>query len=102
SYFDDIVVGDGNCLSVATFSPADIAPMRVSPNPTSEWLMVENMDRVARLEVFDLYGRRVAVANTSGDSVTDLNVSLFPPGMYLLNGFDRSGALVGKAKFVKN
>jgi hypothetical protein len=101
SYFDDIVVGDGNCISVATFSPADAVPMRVLPNPTSEWLMVENMDRVARLEVFDLYGRRVAMANTTGDSVTDLNVSLFPPGMYLLNGFDRSGALVGKAKFVK-
>ncbi|MBN8679727.1 MAG: T9SS type A sorting domain-containing protein [Chitinophagales bacterium] len=101
SYFDDIVIGNGNCGSVGTFSPADVASMRISPNPTSEWLLVENMDGVSRLEVFDMYGRRVSVANNSGDSYTDLNVSQFPSGMYLMNGFDRSGALISKAKFVK-
>jgi len=101
SYFDDIVIGDGKCGSVSTLSPADAAPMRVSPNPTADYLMVENMAGVSRLEVFDLMGRRVAVANTSGDTNTDLDVTQFPAGMYLLNGFDRSGALVGKAKFVK-
>ncbi len=101
SYYDDIVIGAGKCGSVSTFSPAEVVAMRVSPNPTTDFLLVENMDGVARLEVFDLFGRRVAVANTSGDTYTDLNVSQFPAGMYLLNGFDRTGALVGKAKFVK-
>ncbi len=101
SYYDDIVIGAGKCGSVGTFSPADVAAMRVSPNPTTDFLLVENMEGVARLEVFDLFGRRVAVANTSGDTYTDLNVSQFPAGMYLLTGFDRAGALVGKAKFVK-
>jgi hypothetical protein len=48
-----------------------------------------------------MYGHRVSVANTSGDSVTDLNVSQFPAGMYLLNGYDRNGVLISKAKFVK-
>ncbi|MBK6995646.1 MAG: T9SS type A sorting domain-containing protein [Lewinellaceae bacterium] len=62
---------------------------------------MENMEGVARLEVYDLYGRRVVVSNTSGDTYTDLNVSQFPAGMYLLSGFDRTGARVGKAKFVK-
>jgi Secretion system C-terminal sorting domain len=101
SYFDDIVVGAGNCGAVSTFNPADVAPMRVSPNPTANYLMVENMDGVARLEVFDLYGRRVAMANTSGDTITDLDVSQFPAGMYLLMGFNHNGGLMGKAKFVK-
>jgi len=101
SYFDDLVIGAGSCTSVGTFNPADVAQMRVSPNPTTNYLMVENMDGVARLEVFDLYGRRVAMASTSGDTITDLNVSQFPVGMYLLMGFDRNGALMGKAKFVK-
>jgi len=101
SYIDDIVIGAGQCGSVSTFSPADAVPMRVSPNPTSDILLVENMEGVARLEVYDLFGRRVAVANTSGDTYTDLNVSQFPAGMYLLSGFDRTGARVGKAKFVK-
>lgn len=101
SYFDDIVIGNGACGSVSTFSPAEVASMRVSPNPTTDYLLVENMENVVRLEVFDLYGRRVSVANTMGDSVTDLNVSQFPAGMYLLSGFDRAGVMVGKAKFVK-
>lgn len=101
SYFDDIVIGEGKCGSVGAFSPADAVAMRIAPNPTADYLMVENMEGVARLEIFDLFGRRVAITNTSGDANTDLNVSQFPAGMYLLNGFDRSGALVGKAKFVK-
>ncbi len=101
SYFDDIVIGNGQCGSVGTFSPTAVAPMRISPNPTSDYLLVENMESVARLEVFDLLGQRVAVTSTSGDTTTDLNVSQFPAGMYLLNGFDRNGALIGKAKFVK-
>ncbi len=101
SYFDDIVVGAGQCGTSGTFNPSIAAQMRISPNPTSDRLMVENMDGLARLEVFNLVGRRVAVISTSGDSVTDLNVSQFPAGMYILNGFDRTGALVGKAKFVK-
>ncbi|MFN0034674.1 MAG: T9SS type A sorting domain-containing protein, partial [Saprospiraceae bacterium] len=101
SYFDDIVIGNGQCGMVGTFSPADAAQMRVSPNPTSNYLLVENMEGVTRLEIFDLLGRRVAVATTSGEIATDLDVSQFPAGMYLLNGFDRTGALVGKAKFVK-
>jgi hypothetical protein len=101
SYYDDIVIGAGKCGSVGTFSPAEVAAMRVSPNPTADFLLVENMEGIARLEVFDLMGRRVAVSNTSGDTYTDLNVSQFPAGMYLLSGYDRNGALVGKAKFVK-
>jgi hypothetical protein len=101
SYFDGIVVGDGKCGSVGTFSPTEVAAMRISPNPATDLLLVENMEGVARLEIFDLFGRRLAVANTSGDTYTDLNVSQFPAGMYLLSGYDRNGALLSKAKFVK-
>lgn len=100
SYFDDIVIGTGKCGSVGTFSP-EVLAMRIMPNPVSEMLTVENMEGVARLEVFDMFGRRVAVLNTSSDTVTDINVTQFPAGMYLLSGYDRTGQLVGKAKFAK-
>lgn len=102
SYFDDIVIGDGNCQSVGVFAPVNPAAMRVAPNPTSSVLLVENMEGVVRLEIFDLYGRRVATAATSGDTFTYLDVSKFPAGMYLLQGYDHSNALVSQAKFVKN
>ena len=101
SYFDDIVIGAGECGSVSTFTPPNAVPMRVSPNPASDLLSVQNLVGVARLEVFDLFGRRVAVTSTSGETVSDLNVSQFPAGMYLISGFNRNGLLVGKAKFVK-
>ncbi|MDX1911780.1 MAG: T9SS type A sorting domain-containing protein [Saprospiraceae bacterium] len=101
SYFDDIVIGEGNCSTVGVFSPADVAAMRLMPNPAADYLLVENLDGVTRLEVYDLFGRRVALLNTSGDTATDLNVSNFPAGMYHLSGFDRNGTLIGKAKFVK-
>jgi hypothetical protein len=101
SYFDDIVIGEGNCATVGVFTPADVAAMRLMPNPASDYLLVENLDGIARLEVYDLLGRRVAVVNTSGDTATDLNVSKFPAGLYQVSGFNRNGILMGKAKFVK-
>jgi hypothetical protein len=101
SYFDDIVIGAGNCQTSGTFSPSDAQAMRISPNPATDFLLVDNMSGVTRLEVYDLFGRRVAKASMTGESSTDLNVSQFPVGMYTLAGFDKNGRLIGNAKFVK-
>ena len=100
SYFDDIVIGAGACGTSGTFSPS-VASLRVSPNPVSDLLRVENMDGLDRVEIFNIFGQRVASANTQGDNFTELNTAQFPAGVYTLTGFDRSGHLVGNAKFVK-
>jgi hypothetical protein len=100
SYFDDIVIGNGACGSVSVLNPT-AQPLQIAPNPAADWLSVRNIEGLVRLDVFNLFGQRVASANTSGDAQIDLNVSQFPAGIYTLVGYDRSGQLAGNAKFVK-
>jgi hypothetical protein len=100
SYFDDIVIGNGACGSVGVFNPT-VETLSIQPNPVSDWLQVNNMNGLQRLEVFNAFGQRVAQVNTLGDERIDLNVVQFPAGMYTLAGFDRAGRLVANAKFVK-
>jgi hypothetical protein len=99
TYFDDIVIGTGQCGSVGTFSPV-VTPMSVSPNPVSDRLHVGNLDQVKRMDIYNAFGQRVGSFQTSGDSYTNIDVSRFPTGVYSVAGFDASGALVGNAKFV--
>jgi len=100
SYFDDIVIGTGTCTTSGTFSPTVVA-LAISPNPVSDQLFVQNMDGLARVELFNIYGQRMGAASTLSNTRTDINVSQFPAGIYMITGYDRSGALMGNAKFVK-
>lgn len=100
SYFDDIVIGNGNCQTSSTWYPT-VENLRISPNPTSDFLRIENLQKLARFEVFNALGQRVAVVNTSGDSRTEIDVTRFASGVYTLAGFDELGVLVGNAKFLK-
>ncbi|MCY7329440.1 MAG: T9SS type A sorting domain-containing protein [Saprospiraceae bacterium] len=101
SYFDDIVIGAGQCGTSSVFNPGPVAAMSVSPNPVSNRLIVSNFQDMARIDVFNAYGQRVATVQTYNENQTDLDVSHFPVGLYALVGFSKQGALLGNAKFVK-
>lgn len=100
SYFDDLVMGAGACGGVGTFSPT-VAPLRVSPNPANDMVFVENLDGIARFDVTNMLGQRVASINTTGDARTDIDVSRLPAGVYTLTAYTEAGILTAKAKFVK-
>lgn len=101
SYFDDVVIGIGECGIVSTWQPLPVEPMKVSPNPVSTMLRVENFKDVDRIEVFNAYGQRVMSVNTNLDLKVDVNVADLPPGVYMLAGYNPRGLLLGNAKFVK-
>ncbi|MCC6462943.1 MAG: T9SS type A sorting domain-containing protein [Saprospiraceae bacterium] len=100
SYFDDIVIGEGQCGLVSVFNPS-LEAMKVYPNPVSNRLRVDNFQDVARIDIFNALGQRVATLNTSGDQSTEVDVVRFPAGVYSLTGFGEQGQPLGYAKFVK-
>ena len=101
SYFDDIVIGDGMCNSISTFTPPTVETIKVSPNPVTDRLRVNNLPESARLDVFNLYGQKVNSINTGGNDRSEVDVTRLPAGMYTLNAFNEQGMLIGNAKFVK-
>lgn len=100
TYFDDVVIGDGACTSVGTFSPT-VATLRISPNPVTDLLRVQNFEGVERIDVFNVFGQRLSSVNTSGDVQTEIGTSTLPAGVYTIAGYDAQGRLIGNAKFVK-
>ncbi|MFN8304353.1 MAG: T9SS type A sorting domain-containing protein [Saprospiraceae bacterium] len=101
SYFDDIVIGAGECGTIGTWQPLPVEAMKVSPNPVNDLLYVENFDNVSRLEIFNAYGQRVQTVNTNLDLKVEVNVADLPVGVYVLAGYNPQGLLLGNAKFVK-
>jgi hypothetical protein len=100
TYFDDIIIGDGSCLTSSVFTPT-VATMRILPNPVTDQLRVENLEGVSRIEIFNLLGQRMSNVNTSGDIQTRIDVASLPPGIYTLAGYGEQGQLLGNGKFVK-
>jgi len=100
TYFDDIVIGNGACGVVGTFTP-NVATMRILPNPVTDQLRVENFEGVERLDVFNIFGQRLSSVNTSGDVQTRIDVAGLPAGVYTLAGYNQQGQLIANAKFVK-
>lgn len=102
SYFDDIVIGDGECEPVNTFEMPQVEYFRIAPNPATSFVKIENAEIVEHLVVLDITGRPVLNLRTYGEQDVQVDIANLPPGMYLLAGYDQVGALVANGKFVKN
>ncbi|MBK8489372.1 MAG: T9SS type A sorting domain-containing protein [Saprospirales bacterium] len=102
SYFDDIVIGDGECLTVSAFERPQVEYFRIAPNPASSFVRIENAEMVENLVVLDATGRPVQQLRTYGEQDVEVDIANLPPGMYILVGYNPNGALVANGKFVKN
>jgi hypothetical protein len=101
TYFDDIIIGTGECNTIGVFNPTPVAALSVSPNPVAERLFVENAQDIYRFEVVNLFGQRLGATENARHDRADIDVTRLPAGVYLLTGYDRRGVLAGQAKFVK-
>ena len=73
-------------------------PVRISPNPASSELLVNNLERAAMdIRVTDISGRLVMELNSSAASTT-LNISELKPGVYGIEIF--SAGKVARNKFI--
>ena len=60
-YFDDIQLSTGGCGPTSLFGgPEKPRDLTVSPNPVTDILRIDDLGNVARLDVYNMYGQRVA------------------------------------------
>ena len=79
-FIDNLYLHQNTTLSTDEFSSLDVA---VYPNPSSErWTVTTNSDVITNVAVYDLSGRRVAVATPNTTSF-DINASNLRTGIYL-------------------
>ncbi len=87
-------------LGVVSTANAELAGVRVFPNPTQDVLTIDNADRVSQVELFNLLGQRVASFNNTA-AQTSIDMSQLQQGVYILNLRSANGAL-STQRVVKN
>jgi xanthosine utilization system XapX-like protein len=70
------------------------------PNPVSDKINFDNLDNTVRIEIYGLYGQKVASAEVSNRTRFSMDVSGLSEGIYLLK-FCRSDSRYSSAKFVR-
>lgn len=99
-YFDDIAIADASCVMTSIFE-VNVEALKVFPNPATASLFVENPGELVRFEVFNAVGQRLRIVQTTGQSTLEINLQGLDKGMYLLAGYNRQGALIANARFIK-
>ena len=88
--YSEIIRVNNNCAS---------SPIRISPNPSSQKILVDNVQRNDQLTIVDILGRELYHVQSMNNS-TELNIQHLPTGLYFLKVF-RKNVKVETAKFLK-
>jgi len=100
-YFDDITLGEGSCGTTGIFDPIVVEALKVSPNPASSELIVQNADKINLFVIYNTVGQRMSVVQPNGISNLSIQLDNLNKGMYILAGYDEAGTLIANARFVK-
>ena len=79
-YFDNIII---EAISSSTSNNIIKKSINLYPNPTNNFIIIEDFDNIKEYEIFDSMGKKVAIIESRKTDVTD-----FENGIYFikLNG----------------
>ena len=78
---------------------AELADLRVYPNPTTDYFRIYKSEKVEYIEVYNIVGKQVLTFNATRDGHYD--VSAIPEGMYLVRLLDRQNAVLKTVRLSK-
>ncbi|HEX5111698.1 MAG TPA: hypothetical protein VFV79_02545, partial [Saprospiraceae bacterium] len=101
-YFDDVALTGGECGTVSVgHGPDAPLPLTISPNPVSDELRIDDLDKVSRLDIINLFGQRIATVSTGAANSMYVQVANLQPATYILAGYGDKGELKAISRFVK-
>ena len=101
-YFDDVQLTTGECGTTSIFGgPEKPGELSISPNPVIDELRIDALGSISRLDIYNMYGQRLASVATGSATSTTVSVSALTQGTYILNGYTAKGELIAVSRFVK-
>ncbi len=101
-YFDDIAIADADCGMTTSRARVELQRLQVSPNPAYRKLIIQNAEGLERFVIYNMLGQPVQTIRTTGQYGMEIDLADFSKGVYILNGYDRTGTLRATTKFVKH
>ena len=97
---EDVFIDNISLKALQTASVDDVFSSKVSvyPNPANEFVTISTLEKIDRVEVFNLLGKQVIKTSTLNNNILD--VSSLSKGVYLMKL--TSGNSVATRKFIKN
>ena len=98
SVYVDLIVFDNIVPSVLGTTDFGYANNTISlyPNPAKEVLNISSSSQIAKIEVFDLLGKKVA----SNSNTSNVNVAAIGKGTYIVKVVQENGSIIAK-QFIK-
>ncbi|WP_396170650.1 T9SS type A sorting domain-containing protein [Flavobacterium sp.] len=98
SVYVDLIVFDNIVPSVLDITDFGYANNTISlyPNPAKEVLNISSSSQIAKIEVFDLLGKKVASNNNN----SNVNVAAIGKGAYIVKVVQENGSIIAK-QFIK-
>ena len=101
-YVDDIVIEGGSCITTSVSEAPRVDPFIIYPNPAQNTLIVENMENVQHIEIFNLVGSKIGNLNVNRGEDLNIDISQYENGLYFIAGYDKNKNLIANSKFVKH
>jgi hypothetical protein len=96
-YVDSIVFDNVVPLALSTANFGNTKnTISLYPNPAHEVLNINSFDSIAKIEVYDIQGKKVA----SNNNASDVNVATLEKGVYIVKVVQENGSAVAK-RFIK-
>jgi hypothetical protein len=95
SVYVDSIVFDNVNLGANDFKQ-ESNMISLYPNPAQEVLNVSSSNKISKIEVYDLLGRKVASKNNA----SDVNVAALGKGVYIVKVLQENGSVIAK-QFIK-
>lgn len=100
-YFDDVSLTSGVCATVSSNGPEAPRELSITPNPVTENLFVNELGKVSRLDIYNLYGQKLSSIQTGDANSAFLHVGGLHQGTYILVGHGQRGEILALSRFVK-
>ena len=94
-YIDSIVFDNNAPLGTTNFGFVN-NKISLYPNPAHEVLNVNSLNQIAKIEVYDMVGKKVA----SNNNAKNVNVAALEKGVYIIKVVQENGSVVAK-QFIK-
>jgi hypothetical protein len=96
---DPSIFGALDLLGLTSVQDLSVQSFKVYPNPASDFIYIENLQDIAKIEIYNIVGMRIREINNVQQGNT-IDIRDLSSGIYLINVYGTRGRYIGSQKII--